>query len=448
MIWPESAALGLSIRPPYRPTALRISASNALVVAAIVLGVIGLVAFVIKLFAWGDRASWAYPASVLMYILSTVTGAPLVAFATRLARGYWTLPARRAVELMAVPSLISFALLIPILATLPPLKGRANLWFDFPGGAPFLTDALAVSLLLLLGMGLLWVSAIPDLAGPPSRVRAMPGWRRALYMNWTGTVRQWRVQHAALRVMGAFFLMQFVFVHMILSTDLGQSLLPGWRSGIFPAYSALSGIHGALAVTIITIWLLRRLSPATGRFIGDEQAAGFGKLLLALTLLWFYFFWSDFLIVWYARLPGEVGAMQTQIADTYLVPFLIAFGGMFLIPFATLIFNPIRRNLSRLTAISVVVLVGLLFDRIRLYVPAMSYEDPFQHRLATLPAPVYPDVVDVLFIVGVIGVAIVSYLWAAARVPMQSGWEMREGAMLRKGQTFMRGHVLVLGKPN
>ena len=448
MIKPEAAALELSIRPPARAQALRPSLTHLALVALTLVALAGVAAYVIRLTQWGDRAAWTYPTVALMYILSTATSAPLLAFATRMTRGSWALPARRVVELFAVPSLLAYALLIPLLATLPPLEGRANLWFGFSAGAPFVTDALALGGLLVLGLALLWFSAAPDLVASGRQVQAMPAWKRLLFLNWYGSKRQWTVMRRSLRLLGAMYLMLYVYVHMILTTDFGQSLLPGWKSGVFPAYHAVTGLQGALAITIVTLVLLRRFSPSTRKFIGDEQAVGFGKLLLALTLFWFYLFWSDFLVVWYARIPSESGAVQTQVAITYLAPFLIALAGLFLIPFVTLIFNSIRRRLTSLAWVSVVVLIGLGFDRVRLFVPAMGTKDPSLHSLESLAEPIWPDAVDVLVVVGMIALMALVYVWIASRIPVLAGWEMREGAMLRREQPFMRGHVLVIGKPD
>ena len=449
MIHPEAAGLKLTLRPPYRPQALNVSLNSAGIALLAALGALGIVMYVVKLItAWGDRAAWAYPTVVLMFILSTATAAPLIAYASRMAKGYWALPLRRIAALYAVPSLLSFVLLIPIMATLPPLEGRSNLWFGFSAGAPFLTDALALAILLLTGMALLWFSAVPDLAGPPSRVRAMGRWQRLLYLNWTGTTRQWKTLRAANLTLGAFYLMGYAFVHMLLTTDLGQSLLPGWRSGIFPVYSAVTGIQAGIATTLLTLALMRRFSPEAGRFIGDEQASALGKILLATVLMWFYFFWSDFLLVWYARLPSEVAAMQTTVAITYKLPFVLAAVLMLAVPFGLLIFNKIRQSLSRIGAVSALIIVGLIFDRIRFFVAPMANPSPFGHAMEELPAPVWPNALDVLFIIGVIGLMYAIYVFAAARIPVLNGWEMREGSMLRKERTFMKTHVLVIGKPD
>ena len=449
MIHPEAAGLKLTLRPPYRPQALNISLNNAGIALLAALGALGIVTYVVKLItAWGDREAWAYPTVVLMFVLSTATAAPLIAYASRMAKGYWALPLRRVAALYAVPSLLSFVLLIPIMATLPPLEGRSNLWFGFSAGAPFLTDALALAILLLTGMALLWFSAVPDLAGPPSRVRAMGRWQRLIYLNWTGTTRQWKTLRAANLTLGAFYLMGYAFVHTLLSTDLGQSLLPGWRSGIFPVYNAVTGIQAGIATTLLTLALIRRFSPEAGRFIGDEQASALGKILLATVLMWFYFFWSDFLLVWYARLPSEVAAMQTTVAITYKLPFVLAAVLMLAVPFGLLIFNKIRQSLSRIGMVSALIVVGLVFDRIRFYVAPMANPSPFGHAMEELPAPVWPNALDVLFLIGFIGLMFAVFVYAAARIPVLNGWEMRQGSMLRKERTFMKAHVLVIGKPD
>ena len=80
MIHPEAAGLKLTLRPPYRPQALNVSLNNAGIALLAALGALGIVMYVVKLItAWGDRAAWAYPTVVLMFILSTATAAPLIA---------------------------------------------------------------------------------------------------------------------------------------------------------------------------------------------------------------------------------------------------------------------------------------------------------------------------------------------------------------------------------
>ena len=140
--------------------------------------------------------------------------------------------------------------------------------------------------------------------------------------------------------------------------------------------------------------------------------------------------------------------MQTTVAITYKLPFVLAAVLMLAVPFVLLIFNPIRQSLSRIGAVSALIIVGLIFDRIRFFVAPMANPSPFGHAMEELPAPVWPNALDVLFIIGVIGLMYAIYVFAAARIPVLNGWEMREGSMLRKERTFMKTHVLVIGKPD
>ena len=93
--------------------------------------------------------------------------------------------------------------------------------------------------------------------------------------------------------------------------------------------------------------------------------------------------------------------------------------------------------------------MGLVFDRIRLFVPAMTHPDPFAHSLGTdLPAAFGPNALDVVFVVGWVAILALAFIWAASRLPVLVGWELRQAAMLRREQQFMKGHVFVLGKPD
>ena len=129
-------------------------------------------------------------------------------------------------------------ILIPVMMTLPPLKGRANLWFDFAWGAPFFTDALALGIMLVAGLALLWVSLVPDLAanaGDMEQTSALAA--GCCCSTGKAAARNWKTVRVTVKVLGAFYLMAYVFVAMVLTTDLGQSLDARLAIGRFPGVS-------------------------------------------------------------------------------------------------------------------------------------------------------------------------------------------------------------------
>ena len=394
-----------------------------------------------------DHTRWKYYAVAYFYVFSLVMGIPMAGIGLRFARAQWRRPTSRAAELFALAGPVMLVFFLPIMAAHPGLEGRNSLWMDWRLG-PWFPDLIMLTAFVCIGLAFIYVSVLPDLAAVRDHGSGRSrGVAASLAYGWIGTAQQWAMHKSALGILGAMYIAAYATTHMVLATDFAMVLVPGWKDPIFPAFHAVTGLQMGLGLFIVVQFALRKWG-GLARYFELEQFWAYGRLLLALTLFWFYFFWSDFLLVWYARLPSEVAAVQTNVAVTYIVPFLIAMFGQFLIPFVTLIFNPIRRKLGRLAVVSVVVLIGLLFDRIRLFVASMSSENPFSHGLTELPAPYYPNVIDILFMIGVVGMVAASYLWVLSRIPTPGGWEMREGAMYRREQKFMHAEVLVLGKPD
>src|SRR2546421_9257508 len=77
--------------------------------------------------------AWGYPAATCAFILSTFEGAPAMAFATRLAKGYWALPLRRAAEIGGAAGLINTPLFIILLTQLPTQVNRTSIWYSDNG---------------------------------------------------------------------------------------------------------------------------------------------------------------------------------------------------------------------------------------------------------------------------------------------------------------------------
>src|SRR5262245_34247164 len=89
----------------------RMRAGSGLTLVTAVLGIlaiIGLVALIILVASGPEpRTKWGFPAAVTAYLLGTAHAAPILAFITRLAKGYWAIPVRRAAEMWGVVGFVS-----------------------------------------------------------------------------------------------------------------------------------------------------------------------------------------------------------------------------------------------------------------------------------------------------------------------------------------------------
>ena len=86
-------------------------------------------------------------------------------------------------------------------------------------------------------------------------------------------------------------------------------------------------------------------------------------------------------------------------------------------------------------------------DRIRLFVSAWSLPNPYLAELTSVPPTRYPDLADLLVVVG--GLAVVPFLvlLAIRVVPAVSLWEIKEGRLLQVERPYLLGHARIIGKP-
>ena len=428
-------------------------------IAAIVMSVLfilGVFGFILKVSEGVDDPSeWGYYAALVSFLITAGQGALMVAIATRLVKAHWRRPISRAAEMFAVVGLYNLILLIPLLWVLPGLSdGRRSLWFfnelkNIPENMPQIQMLLSMIFLVLAGIGLLWISSLPDLAViRDSEVnKKKKGLIGRLSGQWYGTSRQWFIQYHRLGMMGAFYFMMLITTHFLFSMDFSMTLVPGWIDALYPATHAHNSLQAGIAIVLIAMFILRRFG-GYGDYIKYEQFWGLGKLLFAASLLWFWFWFSSFIVFWYGANPNEQGVLELLMVGPYLPVFLVAFTLNFLVPLFTMMWNPLRRSIWGPTVIAFSVLVGTVFDRIRIYVSSWSVAtQENKHLLTEIPSAIKPDVADILMWLGGISGAILIYLLATRIIPVVSIWEQKELLLYRIHKPFHRlEEVLVLGK--
>src|SRR5438128_9207003 len=84
--------------------------------------------------------------------------------------------------------------------------------------------------------------------------------------------------------------------------DLVMSLDPVWYSGLFGGYFVVSSLYTGFALlAILTIRANARGLAAVPPAAVQDVA----KLQFAFSIVWMYFFWSQYLVIWYGNVPVE-----------------------------------------------------------------------------------------------------------------------------------------------
>ncbi len=417
-----------------------------------VLGVVGVIGKIID--DGGDTTKWGYIAAVMAFLLTAGGGAPMVAIAPALAKANWVRPVSRIAALFSLVGVVTSMLLIPLLVLLPPLivdeTRRRTIWFEAPNYSPHFWGIIALVGLTITGLALLYSSALPDLAAMRDHAS---GWRQRwgekLARGWRGTDVQWRTLRMRIGMFGTLYFLILVFTHFLISTDFAMSMVPGWRDAIFPMYHSISSIQAGIASVVLALWIARRFG-GMERYIHLDQFWSLGKLLFAFSLLWFYFFFSAFIVFWYGRSNPDIAFLDLLIRGPMIYGFFIAFVACFFAPWWLLIWNRLRTSVNGPPAVAVVVLFGILVDRVRLYVPTWSIPgDQIHHSYLTeIPGTLWPDVFDILTIVGAIAASLLLILLATRLIPAVSIWEIQQMNLLSRPVKYLRTHGVLVAKPD
>ena len=433
----------------------RTAASSArlwmlILLAVTLVGVVGVAGRIAGGFA--DRTAWGYYAAVVSFLLSTAAAAPMVSIAPTLARASWVRPVTRVSQLFASVGVVTALLYIPLMFALPPLVEdgvrRRSIWFGSPPLTPHVWGTIAIFGLVFLGLALLWASSIPDLRTvSESSTGLRRRLARGLSMGFIGTDTQWKALRMRIGVLGALYFLFLIFTHIVFSADFAVALVAGWKDAIFPMYHGMTALQSGLAATIVAAFFIRKFGRLE-RYLELDQFWAMSKLLFATSLLWFYFFFSAFIVFWYGRSGSDQAVIDILVGGPYRWGFIATFFLSFLIPLFSLMWNPVRHSIKGPTIVASLILIGMLIDRIRIYGAAWSAKGINDKFLREVPATHWPDIFDILVIVGAIGAAGLAFMLATRLVPAVSLWEIQYMRLLTRPARFIRGHALIIGKPD
>jgi Ni/Fe-hydrogenase subunit HybB-like protein len=420
-----------------------------------ILSIVGIVALVVKFIDQGDDSTkWGYVAAMVSFLLSVAGGAPMVAMAPVMAKANWVRPVTRIASLFSFAGVATLIMLIPLVAILPPLvtegARRRTVWYMAPDYSPHFWTTLSLVLLLVTGIMLFYSAALPDFASMRDH---STGWRqrlgKRLARGWVGTDVQWRTLRMRIGMFGTFYFLILVFVNFLISTDFGQSMVPGWRDAIFPMYHTVSGFQAGVAGVVIALYFSRKYMKLE-KYIHLDAFWSLGRLLFALTLLWIYFFYSSFIVFWYGRSMNDIATLDLLIKGPMIYAFFAGMILLWFVPWWILIWNKVRRGTGAMVVGSFVILVGLLIDRIRTFVPAWSVPGDQIHEkwLKVIPETVWPDVFDILIMAGGISMVAFTVMMMTRVIPVLSVWQVQEFNLLAKPIRYIKGHATLVAKPD
>ena len=346
---------------PTASTAQPPQGSQAVLVA---LAVAGAAAFVYGIMQPQPTRAWGmYLVNLLFWSSLAITG-PALAGMMQLTEARWSPSVKRIALTTAGFLPISFVLFLILFA------GRSVLypWVTTP--VPVKAAWLNVpfmSLRIGLGVALLYWVALR--------------FSRAVFDEQTGAADSAEARNRRNRL-ATVLLVLFVVVLSLWGFDLVMSLDPRWFSGLLGGYYVVSTLYtGFGLVTFLTIRAnARGLTSVSPSAIQDVA-----KLTFAMCVMWMYFFFSQYLVIWYGNVPVETKFfLRRFFNDPWRTMAFVIFIVGWLVPFGYLLKRLTGRPPTAHKPLVVILFMGwaaIFLERILLVFPAISPDDVFPFGL-------------------------------------------------------------------
>ena len=165
----------------------------------------------------------------------------------------------------------------------------------------------------------------------------------------------------------------FVLTVTFAAVDWVMTLDPHFYSTmwglLFVAGFALSTFSFSV---VILAWLSGR--EPMNRVVGKRHFHDIGKLMLAFTMVWAYFNFSQYLIIWSGNIPEETKWYIPRIQGTWGAIGVVLIFFHFAFPFLVLLSRDIKRNAKWLSLLAIFILVMRLVDIFYLIGPSPTLE--------------------------------------------------------------------------
>jgi hypothetical protein len=142
-------------------------------------------------------------------------------------------------------------------------------------------------------------------------------------------------------------LILYGFTISFAAIDWVMSLDPSWISTIFGLIILIGEVLSAMCFAVVVERILFNYRPMS-EMLKPDFVHDHGKWMLAFTMVWAYFNFSQWLIIWAGNLPAEITFYLTRINNGWgSIGLILALFG-FVVPFAMLLSRPFKRDIRRL----------------------------------------------------------------------------------------------------
>ncbi|HEX5027067.1 MAG TPA: NrfD/PsrC family molybdoenzyme membrane anchor subunit [Agriterribacter sp.] len=369
----------------------------------------------------GKTVGWGWDITNFVWWVGIGHAGTLISAILLLFRQGWRTGVNRAAEAMTIFAVMC-AGQFPIwhmgrvwmaFFVMPYPNSRGALWPNF--NSPLLWDVFAISTYFTVSL-LFWYSGLlPDLA--TVRDRAKTKIRKLLYgiasFGWSGSTKHWQRHESLSLVLAGLSTPLVLSVHTIVSFDFATSIVPGWHTTIFPPYFVAGAVFSGFAM-VQTLMLITRKVMNLQDYITLGHIEAMNKVIVLTGSIVGCAYLTELFMAWYGANTYEYDAFfKYRLAGPYGWSYWIMMTCNVVSP-QLFWFKKLRRNIEFTFIMSVVVNVGMWFERFVIIVTSL-----FRDYLPSSWSLYYrPTIFEIGFYLGTFGLFFTCYFLFSKYFPV------------------------------
>ena len=287
--------------------------------------------------------------------------------------------------------------------------------------SPLLWDVFAISTYLTISATFLYLGLIPDFA--VMRDKETNPIRRRIFamlsLGWKNTDREWRHFAKMYMFLAAFSTPLVLSVHSVVSFDFAMALTPGWHTTIFPPYFVGGAIFSGFAM-VWTILIPIRKWWHLEHYVTLNHLDATAKVVLFTSLMVGSGYMSEFFIAWFSGVAPEQEYFWNRVFGQWWWSAWILLLCNMIFPLS-LFSQKLRRNPTWLFILSIIINIGMWYERFVIVVPSLSHEfEPWQWT------SYMPSWIDMCFLLGSFGWFFMWFLLFIKQMPVIAIAEVKE----------------------
>src|SRR4026208_96057 len=245
--------------------------------------------------------------------------------------------------------------------------------------SPLVWDVFAILTYLTVSATFLYVGLIPDIAvlrdreKNPVRKQILA----VLSLGWRNSEQEWRHFARMYLFLAAFSTPLVLSVHSVVSFDFAMAITPGWHATIFPPYFVAGAIFSGIGMVFTIIIPIRKYFRLQ-HIVTINHLDAAATLALFTSMVVGCAYLIEFWVAWYSANEFEQAYFWNRVFGQWWWAAWIMLTCNIIFPLS-LFSQKLRRNPSWLFIISILINIGMWYERFVIVVPSLSHEfEPWQ----------------------------------------------------------------------